>query len=380
MKFFEDIVYQQKKSGYKVCGDTYLCERTENSTVFVLCDGVGSGVYANIAAITCANRLLELLRCGTSFRAACETVASSMHRARSEDIPFSAFSAARIYPDGQFKVYTYEAPEAIIIGNGRPATHTPRFYTAGYEVIGEVSGVLDYGDSLVLCSDGVTQAGLGHGHGFGIGTKGITGYINRHRPEPDNIRMLPQKIVGMCAEVSEGRYEDDTTLAIIHCREASKAVVLSGPPSNKVMDNEYVDAFIRQTGAKIVCGSTTTDIVCRELGKEAKVLNLGNSFGAPPSYFIEGIDLATEGAIMLNQVYNILDEPPELFVENTVVEQFCTKLKQSDFVHFMIGNALNEAHEALLFKQVGVRVRKHTINLIADKLRQMGKLVVETFY
>jgi ferredoxin len=38
-------------------GVPYTIERTFESTFFVLCDGIGSGVYANIAAITCANRM-----------------------------------------------------------------------------------------------------------------------------------------------------------------------------------------------------------------------------------------------------------------------------------------------------------------------------------
>ncbi len=110
MKFFEDKVSKHIKDGYSVCGDAYMCERMVNGTAFILCDGIGSGVYANIAAITCVNRMMEMIRRGMSVRMASETVASSMHGARKQDIPFSAFSAAMILPDGQFIVYTYEAP------------------------------------------------------------------------------------------------------------------------------------------------------------------------------------------------------------------------------------------------------------------------------
>ena len=49
-------------------------------------------------------------------------------------------------------------------------------------------------------------------------------------------------------------------------------------------------------------------------------------------------------------------------------------------IHMMIGNAMNDAHEVLLFKQVGVRVRRTAIKLIAEKLREKGKLVIETYY
>ena len=104
MKFFEDTVSQRNKYNQSVCGDAVLCDRTVESTVFVLCDGIGSGVYANIAAITCANRLMELARSGISMRSVCELVAESMHRAREEQIPFAAFTAVKVLKDGQFTV------------------------------------------------------------------------------------------------------------------------------------------------------------------------------------------------------------------------------------------------------------------------------------
>ena len=42
------------------------------------------------------------------------------------------------------------------------------------------------------------------------------------------------------------------------------------------------------------------------------MLSPGNAFGQPPEYWIDGIDLVSEGAITLGQVYNILDEPRAL--------------------------------------------------------------------
>ncbi|MFA6736802.1 MAG: SpoIIE family protein phosphatase, partial [Saccharofermentanales bacterium] len=194
MKFYEDIISQNIKTGGIVCGDHTICSRSPEGTIFVLCDGIGSGIYANIAAISCSNRIVELLKRGVSVRATAEMVASSMHRARTEDVPFSAFSAIVIMPDGQFSVFTYEAPEAIIIKNGTSSVLKPEFFTAGYEVVGEAAGVLDIGDSVVLCSDGVTQAGLGHGHGFGIGISNVSAYINSVLRPGSEIRELPSKI------------------------------------------------------------------------------------------------------------------------------------------------------------------------------------------
>jgi len=107
---------------------------------------------------------------------------------------------------------------------------------------------------------------------------------------------------------------------------------------------------------------------------------MGKSFGQLPEYRIEGIDLVSEGAITLNQVNNILDEPVELLSDNSVAERLCFMLHTADIVNLMIGNAANSAHDDLIFKQSGIKIRKHVIRRIAEKLRNMGKLVIEQYY
>ena len=380
MKFITDILSQKCKSGYSVCGDYRICSRTEAGTVYILCDGIGSGVYANIAAITCAERLKELFLNGISLRAAAEMVAASMHRARKEDIPFSAFSAVLILPGGHFTVYTYEAPEPILLQKSRASIMTRRFYTAGFEVISESAGYLQLNDSLLLFSDGVTQAGLGHGYGMGVGAEGIAEYINRVIRNNSSAALLPENITSYCRSVSGNRYEDDTTLALLHCREAKELTFLTGPPSKPSMDREYASLIQKSQGKKVVCGSTTIDILSRELDIRVETVNLRANAGGPPEYGIAGIDIATEGAIMLNQVCNIIDEPAEILMGCSAVERLCEMLREADVIHFHIGNALNEAHDRLFFKQLGMQVRRTTVEMLADKLQAMGKVVIKKYY
>jgi len=379
MKFFDDFLCQKNKKKHEVCGDFCLYERMAMGTVYVLCDGVGSGIYANISAITCANRILELIRRGMSIRMTSETVAASMHRARKEDIPFSAFSVALISNEGQFTVYSYESPNPILMQNGHSKVLTPRFYTAGFEVIGESSGVLNLGDSLLMFSDGVSQAGLGHGHGMGIGSDGVSSYINMNYKPNDNIANLSKRIVDMCKKVSGGNHEDDTTLILLNCREANELTLLTGPPSNRSMNHNYALKFMDMPGKKILCGSTTTDIISEELGLKVETV-MSKTYGQLPDYHIEGIDLVTEGAITLNQANNIMDEPVERLSTSTAAERICLLLHAADVIYLMVGNAANSAHEDLIFKQTGVHIRKHVIRQIAKRLKNMGKLVIEQYY
>jgi hypothetical protein len=302
-----------------------------------------------------------------------------MNRARTEDIPFSAFSAVVILPDGQFVVYSYESPEPVFIQNNHATVLAPRFYTAGFEVVGEVSGILHTRDSLLLFSDGVSQAGMGHGHGMGIGSDGVANDINRNYKSKDNIAELPQRIVEMCRTVSAGNYEDDTTFVLLHCRDAKELTLLTGPPSSQSLDSVYATDFMNMPGQKIVCGSTTTEIIARELDFKIVTLSMGDSF-QPPEYFIEGADLVTEGAVTLNHVCNILDEPPERLTGDSVAERLCRMLHDADVIHLMMGDAANIAHEDLIFKQIGVHVRKSIIRQITERLQGMGKLVIERYY
>jgi serine/threonine protein phosphatase PrpC len=380
MKFFEDIVGQAVKDGKVVCGDATLCERTLDYTEFVLCDGIGSGVYANIAAISCASRLIELFRAGVSQEAACEMVADSMHRARQEDIPFSAFTAARILNDGQFTVYSYEAPAPIRIMNGRATVLKPHFYQAGNEVIGESSGTLDLGDSLVLCSDGVTQAGLGHGYTFGIGEEGIADTVNKCLVRGVGLREMSERLIDMAHQISGGRHEDDTTVAVLNCREAFEVTMLSGPPSLKSKDRSYIERFLTKTGMRVVCGSTTAEILARESGKDILLKSAGTSLGSPPEYVMDGVDIITEGAVALNQIYNILGEDPERFTTDSPVERLCALLMKADVITFIIGRSVNNAHMDLVFKQLGIRPRAAAIKSISKRLKEMGKLIVEEYY
>lgn len=380
MKFFEDIVAASVKHGKLVCGDAHLSQRSLDATEFVLCDGIGSGVYANIAAISCASRLLELLGGSVSLGSACEMVADSMHRARYEDIPFSAFSAVRILHDGQFTVYTYEAPPPITIQNGAAGVLKPHFYSAGREDIGESSGTLGVGDSLILCSDGVTQAGLGHGYTFGIGPDGMADYINHCLSRGVSLRALPDSILDLTRRISMGQYEDDTTVALLHCREAEEITILTGPPSVKSKDRAFIERFMALTGTRIVCGSTTAEILARELGRGIRLKSAGTSLGNPPEYDMDGMELITEGAVVLNQINNILGENPERFLSNTPAERISAMLLGADVIKLLVGRSVNTAHKGLLFKQLGISPRDAAVKMISKKLTDMGKLVIEEYF
>lgn len=380
MNYYQCWLSQQTKHKQRVCGDTTLFLRTPFYTVFVLCDGIGSGIYANIAAITCANRLIELARTEMSFRAACQMVAASMHVARKKVAPFSAFSAVQLMNDGQFSFFSYESPYPIMERAGVCQVLQPEFFSAGHEMVGEYYGRMQTEDRLLLLSDGASQAGMGKHYIMGIGSEGLANYWQfleeDHLPETTLLESLNEKVLAL----SDGICVDDTTLLLIRNRPGKLLNILTGPPEQRSEDRSFVATFMSKEGKKLICGSTTADIVARELNRKVELIHNSLGFASPPEYRMEGLDMVSEGALLLNQAVNLLDEPVERWGDQTSVERFCRLLLEADIITFMVGNAVNEAHLSPLFKQVGVKPRRTAIGILKEKLESMNKLVIEEGY
>jgi hypothetical protein len=87
------------------------------------------------------------------------------------------------------------------------------------------------------------------------------------------------------------------------------------------------------------------------------------------------VDLVTEGAVCLNQLYNILEEDPAHFEERSAVTDLHDLLRVGDRIHIFQGVASNPASESISFRQQGILTRRKIVPLLADRLRGSGKLV-----
>lgn len=378
--YIEDILRQSNKRGGRVCGDHFVCERSPEATLSILCDGLGSGIKANLAAIMCASRLREAVKGEGSLYKACRHVAESMHRARTEEIPFSAFTVANILKDGQFTVLSYEMPPPVLISKNQAYLPKQRFFSMGHEVVAEVTGRLEPGEGLLLVSDGVTQAGMGHGKPYGWTAEAMTDYADRLRKQGASDEKLADSVFEQAGTLMEGGFHDDITVAVLSCRRANVLNILTGPPSVKGLDEAYVQQFIALEGAKAVCGSSTAQIVSRVTGRAITAKQLSASYSQPPMYSIEGFDLVTEGAVTLNQVYNILGEDPKTFDEYSGVTDLTERMQEADVIRFYVGDAVNVNHATISMKQVGVLPRAVIVNLLEEKLKKMGKVVSQVHW
>ena len=208
----------------------------------------------------------------------------------------------------------------------------------GHEVVAEITGRLTMGEGILLTSDGITQAGMGHGKPYGWTAEAMADYGDRLRRQgclrrPAGGVRLPGRPVFF----SDRGYHDDTTVAVLSCRRADVLNILTGPPSVRGLDDTYVRQFAALEGAKVVCGSSTAQIVSRVMDRTITAKQLSASYSQPPMYSIEGFDLVTEGAVTLNQVYNILGEDPETFDEYSGVTDLCERMQGGGRHPFLCG-------------------------------------------
>ncbi|MEN8907613.1 MAG: SpoIIE family protein phosphatase [Clostridiales bacterium] len=376
IKYIEDNVLHINKINKDVCGDYSLCKRTSSHTTFIICDGIGSGIKAHIAATMCASRIYKSIDLNVSLYTICENITASMHLSRTKNIPYSVFSIVRILNNGQFKILTYEMPLPIIIENTYAFNIKPRYFNMKNEVVSETSGALKNGHSIMLLSDGITQAGMGRVYPLGIGHDGIVTYTNKLLNEGCLISNLPSKIVNKAYEISGNKYEDDTSIAVLKCRSSSIINILTGPPVSKNQDKQIVDRFLSLEGKKVVCGSSTADMVARMTNKKVNITKMPTFLAESPSYSIEGMDIVTEGAITLNQLYNLLLESQSDFDSTSCVVDIYKLILKSDLVRFYVGKSINISHETLAFKQLGILSRRRVVKNIEEKLNRIGKIVV----
>ncbi|HPF17066.1 MAG TPA: SpoIIE family protein phosphatase [Thermotogota bacterium] len=388
MYYYESMSKQAIKHNQTVCGDVLENTRIKSGSYFGVFDGIGSGIYANIAATECASRWSAMIERGLSFSETCEKMATLMHKARTHPFPFTAFNCAKLTSKGHVQIFTYEAPKPVMVRNGVVHVIEPRYYTVGYEIIGESKTSVQAGDQILLFSDGVSQAGLGNGYKMGWGETGLLEFYNKICSEKSGEGSKGQTkppellecILDQCKNLSGGKHYDDTSMLIISCKVPKHLHIFTGPPSAKDKDKFFAAAFQKASGIKMICGSTTADILSRELNEPIKLKEQGMGFNSPPEYAMKGAAMVTEGAMVLNQVCNILDADPIEVTEETSPERIANHFYNADVIHFHVGNAKNKSHQLLPFRQLGLKLRYDVLKDIEQKLKQRGKTVFFDFY
>jgi len=377
-----DIIQKQtSKVKGDPCGDVIAYERDSVSTTLVVSDGLGSGIKANIAANMCVSRILELIRSGSTLKETFSSLVSTMNKAWGTDNPFAVFSIARILRNGEATIFTYEMPPPILVNSYSGNILNAKLVQMKKAITYESHCSLKAGEGVLLLSDGITQAGLGCGLTHGWEIKGVSSFItDKLLNNKAKQKEIPSLVHDYARRLWKKTKGDDCSVALALCRNGITVNLMTGPPVNKDKDIIFVNDFMNSEGIKIICGGTTAKIVSSLLKKPMNIKEGSGSSISPPDYEIAGINCVTEGAITLNQAYNLMDEDISNIHDKSALFAMLEFLNIADKITIWIGNAPNEGIDNIAFKQQHILSRDKITKLIIEKLRQKGKLVIEHHY
>ncbi|MCL1893584.1 MAG: SpoIIE family protein phosphatase [Holophagaceae bacterium] len=352
--FIEVGQAQKKKARQAACGDVFHSQILDEGrrVVSVLADGLGSGIKASVLATLTATMATRYIAGDADIGRAAQTILQTLPVCSERKVAYSTFTIVDMTKWGETRIIEYDNPPFQLVHDNEVVqlqTEEIRIPTSfGRDaVIRETRFTARPGDRIVICSDGVTQAGVGQkATPLGWGTEAKAAFLHKVILENPNIsaRQLAKVVVEQ-AFILDGRSaKDDTTCGVIYFRKPRKVLVITGAPVNKSSDSELAKRATSFDGSKIICGGTTASIISRELKAPLKMDLTNLDPNMPPISHMSGFDLVTEGAITLAATARILDEydNPDRLPPNAATK-LANVFLDSDIIHIIAGTKINEA-------------------------------------
>lgn len=359
--------------GEELCGDTVETIHNPDNTVIVLSDGLGSGVKANILSSLTARIASKMIAADIPIDDVVETLAETLPICQDREIAYSTFSILRLYNNGTVYMVDYDGcPMIRITADKKIDAIATQPTTMHGKRINEASFCMEAGETVVIVSDGVIQAGMGEMLPNGLGTDGLIDSLNRFIDLDGNVQSIAWGIVNICKSYYLGEPSDDTTAVVIRFKEEQKLVIMTGPPVNPADDARMVQRFQEEKGKKAICGGTTAQIFARQTGRKI-IYNISNeNKNIPPISHIDGVDLVSEGIITMSAVNDMLESQTPSHGEDGA-SRLLNLILESDHITILEGMQENVAMKDNL--PLHIDLRNVIIEKLSKKLTSMGKIV-----
>ncbi len=377
-QFIEVDYFQLACGGEHLAGDLFHSRSLEQGrrVVSVLADGLSSGVEAAVLASVTASMALEYVEWNIDTERAATILMDSLPVDPRRQISYSTFTIVDARMDGRTRVFEHGNPPFMLIRDGALVppealcrrTHAQARWGNRRLHVSEFQTRV--GDRIVLCSDGVTQSGMGSDAlPLGWGEPAAVAFVLERLARSPEIssRRLSELLVDRALWNDGGPPGDDITCGIIHLRRPRLLYVLTGPPFDMARDRAFARLVEVPGVRKVVCGGTTSNILARELGREVEMdLNQPDREVPAPSR-MAGVELVTEGCLTLAKVAEYLEAGacPRRNAASRLVEL----LLESDIVHFQMGTRVNEAHQDPALP-VELDIRRNVVKRIAALLEE----------
>ncbi|NLL04408.1 MAG: SpoIIE family protein phosphatase [Clostridiaceae bacterium] len=390
MSIYVDTCFESlNKFNEELCGDKVEIIRSDNSSIIVLADGLGSGVKANILATLTSKIIATMLSNGLSLDEAVETIASTLPVCRERDIAYSTFSILQIMDSGEGYLVEFDNPSVFFMKKGKRSELEKQTRMINGKLVTESRFNVSYEDLFILVSDGVIHAGVGATLNLGWQWNNVREYIERIYKSDLSPKNIVKLLLSVCENLYARKPGDDTTVAAIKIRKPVVVNVMIGPPVNKNEDRNVVNRFFDGEGKKVVCGGTTSQIVSRVLNKKITTNIKYYNPQVPPTAEIEGIDLVTEGVLTFGKALEYakrylstgsnIKDLIELGKRDGASRLAKLLLEESTKVNFFIGRAINPAHQnPELPLDLGLKIK--LVKEMAECLKSLGKRVEIEYY
>ncbi len=384
-----DIGYKSiNHYGEQLCGDHVdVVEPSDDSTVIVLSDGLGSGVKASVLSTLTSKIISTMLAAGLHLEECVETIAATLPVCSVRGVAYSTFTIIHLKSNQVAELIQYDNPPTIIIRNEQVWDYPKTEMNIGGKKILKSVIKLQENDIFVAMSDGCPHAGIGTAYNFGWKHEDIAEFMESLSHIGYTAKTLSTMLVDECNKLYGGKPGDDATACVVRIRKREPMNLLFGPPSNRDDDSRMMALFFSKEGKHIVCGGSTSSIAAKFLGKPLQVSLAFEASDVPPIAKIEGVDLVTEGVITINKV---LEYARDYLGENKHYEHWsiqrdgasliCRLLfEEATDINFYVGKAINPAHQNPDLP-INFNIKMNLVEELSKCLKKMGKRIKVSYF
>ncbi|MBQ1234397.1 MAG: SpoIIE family protein phosphatase [Oscillospiraceae bacterium] len=384
-----DIGYKSiNHYGEQLCGDHIdIVEPSNDSTVIVLSDGLGSGVKASILSTLTSKIISTMMAEGLPLEECVNTIAATLPVCSIRGVAYSTFTIIYLRNNRVAEFIQYDNPHIIAIRDEKVWDYPKTEMNIGGKTIYKSVIKLQENDIFIAMSDGCPHAGIGTLYNFGWKRDDIASFMESLSGGGYTAKNLSTMLVDECNRLYDDKPGDDTTACVVRIRKRVPMNMLFGPPSNRDDADRMMSLFFGKEGKHIVCGGTTSTIAAKYLRKPLVASLEFDQSGIPPTAKIEGVDLVTEGVITVNKVVEYAKDHlgenkhyGHWSVKRDGASMICRLLfEEATDINFYVGRAVNPSHQNPDLP-INFHIKMSLVEELSKCLEKMGKKIKVSYF